>query len=136
MPHANVNWGFGPLRYVIVSPAYHRLHHDRDDRRGVNLGTVLVLWDVLAGSGRVPGTSRDAGGRPVPVPTGLAGRPLPVEQATAAPGSVRTMGRQLWSPIQGGSGIGDGERRVEKSDREPELMRSSTSDPSRWASNG
>ena len=49
MPHANVNWGFGPLRYVIVSPAYHRLHHDRDDRRGVNLGTVLVLWDVLAG---------------------------------------------------------------------------------------
>src|SRR6202020_1077981 len=49
MPHANVNWGFGPLRYVIVSPAYHRLHHDRDDQRGVNLATVLVVWDVLAG---------------------------------------------------------------------------------------
>ena len=61
MPHANVNWGFGPLRYVIVSPAYHRLHHDRDDRRGVNLGTVLVLWDVLAGLAVFPTRRRDAG---------------------------------------------------------------------------
>ena len=60
MPHANVNWGFGPLRYVIVSPAYHRLHHDRDDRRGVNLGTVLVLWDVLAGLAVFPDRRRDA----------------------------------------------------------------------------
>ena len=61
MPHANVNWGFGPLRYVIVSPAYHRLHHDRDDRRGVNLGTVLVLWDVLAGLAVFPSRRRGAG---------------------------------------------------------------------------
>jgi sterol desaturase/sphingolipid hydroxylase (fatty acid hydroxylase superfamily) len=96
MPHANVNWGFGPLRYVIVSPAYHRLHHDRDDRRGVNLGTVLVLWDVLAGLAVFPRRRRDS--TFVPVPTGLAGRPLPVEQVAGA-GMVRTMGRQLWSPI-------------------------------------
>ena len=98
MPHANVNWGFGPLRYVIVSPAYHRLHHDRDDRRGVNLGTVLVLWDVLAGLAVFPTHRR--GSQDVPVPTGLAGRPLPVEQIAGA-GMVRTMGRQLWSPLEG-----------------------------------
>ena len=109
MPHANVNWGFGPLRYVIVSPAYHRLHHDRDDRRGVNLGTVLVLWDVLAGLAVFPTRRRDAGVRS-PVPTGLAGRPLPVEQVAGA-GMVRTMGRQLWSPIRG-SGTAAG--RVER----------------------
>ena len=60
LPHANVNWRFGPLRYVIVSPAYHRLHHDRDDRRGVNLGTVLVVWDVLAGLAVFPARRRDA----------------------------------------------------------------------------
>jgi sterol desaturase/sphingolipid hydroxylase (fatty acid hydroxylase superfamily) len=100
MPHANVNWGFGPLRYVVVTPAYHRLHHDRDDRRGVNLGTVLVLWDVLAGLALFPTRRREAGSLPVPVPTGLAGRPLPVEQLAGA-GMVRTMGRQLWSPIRG-----------------------------------
>ena len=105
MPHANVNWSFGPLRYVIVSPAYHRLHHDRDDRRGVNLGTVLVLWDVLAGLAVFPTRRRDAGF--VPVSTGLAGRPLPVEQVAGA-GMLRTMGRQLWSPVQG-SGTAPGQ---------------------------
>jgi sterol desaturase/sphingolipid hydroxylase (fatty acid hydroxylase superfamily) len=94
MPHANVTWSFGPLRHVIVSPAYHRLHHDRDDRRGVNLGTVLVLWDVLAGLAVFPAEWGQ------PVATGLAGRPLPVEQEAGA-GLARTMGRQLWSPIQG-----------------------------------
>jgi sterol desaturase/sphingolipid hydroxylase (fatty acid hydroxylase superfamily) len=99
MPHANVDWGFGPLRYVVVSPAYHRLHHDRDDRRGVNLGTVLVLWDVLAGLAVFPTRRRNAAS--VPVPTGLAGRPLPVEQAATA-GLARTMARQLWSPVQRG----------------------------------
>jgi sterol desaturase/sphingolipid hydroxylase (fatty acid hydroxylase superfamily) len=98
MPHANVNWGFGPLRYVVVSPAYHRLHHDRDDRRGVNLGTVLVLWDVLAGLAVFPTPAGVE--RPAPVPTGLAGRPLPVEQEAGAT-IARTMGRQLWSPVRG-----------------------------------
>jgi sterol desaturase/sphingolipid hydroxylase (fatty acid hydroxylase superfamily) len=98
MPHANVDWGFGPLRYVIVTPAYHRLHHDRDDRRGVNLGTVLVLWDVLAGLAVFPTRRREPGS--LPVPTGLAGRPLPVEQVAGA-AMVRTMGRQLCWPIRG-----------------------------------
>jgi sterol desaturase/sphingolipid hydroxylase (fatty acid hydroxylase superfamily) len=96
LPHANVNWSFGPLRYVVVSPAYHRLHHDRDDRRGVNLGTVLVVWDVLAGLAVFPRARRHAAS--VPVATGLAGRPVPVEQVPGA-GIVRTMGRQLWSPV-------------------------------------
>jgi hypothetical protein len=105
MPHTNVNWGFGPLRYVLVSPAYHRLHHDRDDRRGVNLGTVLVLWDVLAGLAVFPtavpdvAATRERGSELVR--TGLAGRPLPVEQEPGA-GLVRTMGSQLWSPVRSG----------------------------------
>src|SRR5262249_28123120 len=25
--HANVTWSFGPLRYVIASPTFHRWHH-------------------------------------------------------------------------------------------------------------
>ena len=93
------------MRYVLVSPAYHRLHHDRDDRRGVNLGTVLVLWDVLAGLAVVPtavpdvAATRERGSELVR--TGLAGRPLPVEQEPGA-GLVRTMGSQLWSPVRSG----------------------------------
>ena len=30
--HADVSWDFGPLRYVIATPAFHRWHHSR--RRG------------------------------------------------------------------------------------------------------
>ena len=104
LPHANVTWGFGPLRYVVVSPAYHRLHHDRNDRRGVNLGTVLVIWDVLAGLAVFPGRRAvpSTATPPVtPVATGLAGRPLPVEQelVQGGVGLLRTMGRQLASPV-------------------------------------
>ena len=98
VPHANVNWRFGPLRYVVVTPAYHRLHHDRSDVRGVNLGTVLVLWDVLAGLAVFP--TRGA----VPVRTGLGGRPLPVEQSVDGSGRVGwfpIMVQQLASPIRG-----------------------------------
>jgi sterol desaturase/sphingolipid hydroxylase (fatty acid hydroxylase superfamily) len=32
---------------VLVSPAYHRLHHV-PDIQDVNLGIVLTIWDVLA----------------------------------------------------------------------------------------
>jgi sterol desaturase/sphingolipid hydroxylase (fatty acid hydroxylase superfamily) len=28
--HANVGWDFGPLRYLIASPAYHRWHHSAE----------------------------------------------------------------------------------------------------------
>ncbi|HEY1827558.1 MAG TPA: sterol desaturase family protein [Acidimicrobiales bacterium] len=96
-PHANVNWDFGPLRSIIVSPAYHRLHHDRDDTRGVNLGVVLVLWDRLAGLAVFP--ERGA----APVATGLAGRPVPVEQAAPATRwlGLSMLGKQLVEPWQG-----------------------------------
>jgi sterol desaturase/sphingolipid hydroxylase (fatty acid hydroxylase superfamily) len=62
---------------VLVSPAYHRFHHDPDNQ-GVNLGVVLTIWDVLAGRARFPSRT-DAAGR-----TGLDGRPVPVEQDTSA----------------------------------------------------
>jgi sterol desaturase/sphingolipid hydroxylase (fatty acid hydroxylase superfamily) len=107
LPHANVNWRLGPLRYVLVTPAYHRLHHDRTDVRGVNLGTVLVLWDVLAGLAVFP--ERGA----VPVSTGLGGRPVPVEQSVEGEGHgawLRVMARQLSAPIRGNGVSGPIER--------------------------
>jgi sterol desaturase/sphingolipid hydroxylase (fatty acid hydroxylase superfamily) len=97
LPHANLNWGFGPVGRVIVSPAYHRLHHDRADIRGVNLGTVLVIWDQLAGRAVMP--RRGA----TPVPTGLAGRPVPVEQALVGQrlwGGLPLLVRQLCEPLR------------------------------------
>lgn len=74
LPHANVRWTFGPLGKILVSPAYHRLHHTAEGRNDINLGIVLSLWDVLARRAVFP--ERDA----APCRTGLAGRPIPVEQ--------------------------------------------------------
>ncbi len=93
LQHANLRWTFGPAGRVIVSPAYHRLHHAREDQ-SINLGVVLTIWDVLAGRARFPSRS-DAVGR-----TGLDGRPVLVEQDdAAAPGPLLLAG-QLIEPFQ------------------------------------
>ena len=94
LQHANLRWTFGPAGRVLVSPAYHRLHHARDTQQ-VNLGVVLTIWDVLAGRARFPARS-DAAGR-----TGLDGRPVPVEQDEAARPALLVMAGQLIEPFQG-----------------------------------
>ena len=93
LQHANLRWTFGPLGAVLVSPAYHRLHHDCDDQ-AVNLGVVFTVWDVLAAYARFPGR-----GAPV-TRTGLAGRPVPVEQEGAARPALRLMAGQLAEPFR------------------------------------
>jgi sterol desaturase/sphingolipid hydroxylase (fatty acid hydroxylase superfamily) len=93
LQHANLRWTFGPAGRVLVSPAYHRLHHAPDAQR-VNLGVVLTIWDILAGCARFPSRS-DAVGR-----TGLNGRPVPVEQDDAAGLVLLLVGEQLIEPFQ------------------------------------
>jgi len=92
LPHTNVNWSYGPVGWVLVSPAYHRLHHSAE-RQDVNLGVVLTVWDHLAGMAQRP----QQGNRPCA--TGLAGRPFPVEQAGAPSGMAGLMARQLVEPF-------------------------------------
>jgi sterol desaturase/sphingolipid hydroxylase (fatty acid hydroxylase superfamily) len=53
--HANVPWDFGPLRYVIASPAFHRWHHaDEPAAYGKNLAAVFPIWDLLFGTWHLP----------------------------------------------------------------------------------
>jgi sterol desaturase/sphingolipid hydroxylase (fatty acid hydroxylase superfamily) len=92
-PHANVRWRFGPLGRVLVSPAYHRIHHAADGPNDVNLATVLTLWDVLAHRAVFP-----ARGGTV-IDTGIAGRPLPVEQSGPGPRPLRAFAAQLAEPF-------------------------------------
>ena len=84
---------------MLVSPAYHRLHH-APDAQCVNLGVVLTIWDVLAGYARFPSRG-DGTGR-----TGLDGRPVPVEQDGSARPVLLLLAEQLMEPFQarGGSG--------------------------------
>ena len=93
LQHANLRWTFGPVGRVLVSPAYHRLHHAPDTQR-VNLGVVLTIWDVLARCARFPARS-DGAGR-----TGLDGRPIPVEQADSAGPVLLLLAEQLIEPFQ------------------------------------
>ena len=93
LQHANVRWTFGPFGRVLVSPAYHRLHHSPENQR-VNLGVVLTIWDVIAGYARFPARG-DALDR-----TGLAGRPVPVEQDDAARPALLLLAEQLFEPFQ------------------------------------
>lgn len=49
--HANVKWTFGPLGYLIVSPAYHHWHHTRQpEGRDKNFAEICPVWDWVFGS--------------------------------------------------------------------------------------
>jgi sterol desaturase/sphingolipid hydroxylase (fatty acid hydroxylase superfamily) len=53
--HADIPWRFGPLRYVLVSPAMHRWHHVRDEALAQkNFATIFAFYDLAFGTFRVP----------------------------------------------------------------------------------
>lgn len=53
--HANVRMCTGPLGWVFATPELHRLHHsNRVDELDANYGDVLIVYDVLFGTRRVP----------------------------------------------------------------------------------
>lgn len=49
--HAAVDASFGPLRFVFVSPAFHRAHHALD-APGVNYAGMFAFWDLAFGTFR------------------------------------------------------------------------------------
>jgi sterol desaturase/sphingolipid hydroxylase (fatty acid hydroxylase superfamily) len=53
--HANVNWSFGPLRYVIATPLFHRWHHT-SEKEGLdkNFAGLFPIWDILFGTFHMP----------------------------------------------------------------------------------
>jgi sterol desaturase/sphingolipid hydroxylase (fatty acid hydroxylase superfamily) len=56
LAHANVNWGFGALRYLLVTPQYHHWHHARDPAyTDANYAVHLPAIDMLFGTFRLPG---------------------------------------------------------------------------------
>jgi sterol desaturase/sphingolipid hydroxylase (fatty acid hydroxylase superfamily) len=92
--HSNTNLHFGPLRRIFVSPNYHRIHHRRDGAQDVNLGFLLTIWDQLSRRAVFPDEST------IRIDTGLAGRPLTVEQEGARPKYLSAFGAQLIGPFR------------------------------------
>jgi sterol desaturase/sphingolipid hydroxylase (fatty acid hydroxylase superfamily) len=76
--HANLDWDWGPLRRVFVSPRFHRWHHTSEaEGRDKNFAGLFPIWDILFGTyympkDRVP----TAFGTDTAVPPGLIGQLL------------------------------------------------------------
>ena len=75
--HANVAWSYGPLRYVVASPVFHRWHHTTEEEGlDKNFAGLFPFIDVVFGTfymppGRIPsrfGVLHDN------VPSGLVGQ--------------------------------------------------------------
>ena len=49
--HGNIRTNMGPLRYIIVTPQAHRIHHSREEQHfDTNFGLILSIWDRMFGT--------------------------------------------------------------------------------------
>ena len=80
--HANLDWTFGPLKYVLATPVFHRWHHTAADRGGEkNFAATFALLDVSFGTFYMPAGE-------LPANYGVADREFPA-----------SFGRQLVHPF-------------------------------------
>jgi 3-mercaptopyruvate sulfurtransferase SseA/sterol desaturase/sphingolipid hydroxylase (fatty acid hydroxylase superfamily) len=54
--HANLDFTYGPLRYVLNSPRMHLWHHyyEGDSKTTINYGIILSVWDWIFRTGHIP----------------------------------------------------------------------------------
>lgn len=61
--HANLNWDYGPLKYILNNPKMHIWHHvkkmPKEHIYGMNYGLSLSIWDYLFRTAYVPEDGRD-----------------------------------------------------------------------------
>lgn len=55
MVHANLNWTFGPFKYLFASPVFHRWHHTtQKEGMDKNFAPTFPLLDVMFGTFYMP----------------------------------------------------------------------------------
>ena len=94
LPHANLRWTFGPLGRVLVSPAFHRLHHARRRSRAAGRSTsgsslVAGTAGALRRSSRTAVRRSDGDRRP----------PRSLEQKAVRPQDFRVVVAQMAQPF-------------------------------------
>jgi sterol desaturase/sphingolipid hydroxylase (fatty acid hydroxylase superfamily) len=91
--HSNIRTNFGPLRYVLVTPQSHRVHHSVEvPHYDKNFGLTFSIWDHLFGT-----QHRDYDEYPQ---TGINDLDFPFEQDRKAFSSLNTLLSQLLYPFQ------------------------------------
>lgn len=49
--HSNIKTNLGPLRYILVTPQYHRIHHSIEpEHQDKNFAVIFSFWDRLFGT--------------------------------------------------------------------------------------
>jgi sterol desaturase/sphingolipid hydroxylase (fatty acid hydroxylase superfamily) len=85
LTHANLSWSFGPFRYVLSSPMFHRWHHAVIEGGAPrNLSPNFPVWDLLFGTYYMPKGER-------PVAYGAPGVPASFTGQMAFPFSRRDL---------------------------------------------
>jgi len=55
MVHANLNWTFGPFKYLFASPVFHRWHHTTAaEGQNKNFAPTFPLLDIMFGTFYMP----------------------------------------------------------------------------------
>ncbi|MBC7505266.1 MAG: sterol desaturase family protein [Sandarakinorhabdus sp.] len=92
--HANVRWRFGPLEWLMATPAFHHWHHTRSDHIDHNYAATFPFIDWLFGTLYLPGQYPADYGTDHPVPPTIAGQLLtpfePVRVQSAKPEPAET----------------------------------------------
>jgi sterol desaturase/sphingolipid hydroxylase (fatty acid hydroxylase superfamily) len=91
--HSNVRTNLGPLKYVLVTPQSHRVHHSaRPEHQDKNFGTMFSIWDFIFGT-----QCLDFDVYPE---TGVPRRNVPLSSATSLSGNIMVVLKQLIYPLQ------------------------------------
>jgi sterol desaturase/sphingolipid hydroxylase (fatty acid hydroxylase superfamily) len=91
--HSNIRTNLGPLRFVIVTPQTHRIHHSlRPEHVDRNFGNFLSIWDFMFHT-----QSMDFDVYPA---LGVSDTDCPRGVATTVGGALRMLGRELAYPLR------------------------------------
>ncbi len=90
--HASIRTNLGPLRFLLVTPQSHRIHHSIEPaHHDRNFGVIFSLWDRIFGT-------HWAGANEYPA-TGIPDRGFPLERSASALAMATTLVRQLLYPF-------------------------------------
>ena len=83
--HANLRWRFGPLEWLVATPAFHHWHHSKFEHINRNYASTLPVLDRLFGTHHLPAAWPASCGIEAPMPASLGGQLLaPWRRAPAA----------------------------------------------------
>jgi sterol desaturase/sphingolipid hydroxylase (fatty acid hydroxylase superfamily) len=72
--HANLSWRFGPLEWLISTPAFHHWHHTKTGPINRNYASTLPWLDRVFGTHHLPDALPEAYGIEATLPESLAGQ--------------------------------------------------------------